>query len=114
MPAESGCSGPPTAGFEAFSPEIDAWISGRKRFQGDERTPEGRYTIDYHNPRSAYHLSLHISYPNPADRAYADESHQLKVLREAGVPCHRLVVEVTEGVQILHAQQDDPGVAPAW
>ena len=44
---------------------------GPKRFQGDERTPEGRYTIDYGNPSSAYRLSLHISYPNPTDRAYA-------------------------------------------
>ena len=44
---------------------------GAKRFQGDERTPEGRYTIDYGNPGSAYHLSLHISYPNDADRAFA-------------------------------------------
>ena len=44
---------------------------GPKRFQGDERTPEGRYTLDYGNPGSAYHLSLHISYPNPQDRAYA-------------------------------------------
>jgi murein L,D-transpeptidase YafK len=44
---------------------------GHKRYQGDERTPEGRYTIDYGNPQSAYHLSLHISYPNDADRAYA-------------------------------------------
>jgi murein L,D-transpeptidase YafK len=44
---------------------------GHKRFQGDERTPEGRYTIDFGNPQSAYYLSLHISYPNEADRAYA-------------------------------------------
>ena len=44
---------------------------GPKRFQGDERTPEGRYTIDFGNPASAYHLSLHISYPDAADRAYA-------------------------------------------
>ncbi len=44
---------------------------GAKRFQGDERTPEGSYTIDYGNPSSAYHLSLHISYPDSADRAYA-------------------------------------------
>jgi murein L,D-transpeptidase YafK len=44
---------------------------GHKRFQGDERTPEGRYTLDYGNPSSAYHLSLHVSYPNAADRAYA-------------------------------------------
>ncbi len=44
---------------------------GHKQFEGDERTPEGRYTIDYRNPRSAYHLSLHISYPNAADGAFA-------------------------------------------
>lgn len=44
---------------------------GAKRFQGDERTPEGRYTLDYGNPQSAYHLSLHISYPDAQDRAYA-------------------------------------------
>ena len=44
---------------------------GHKRFQGDERTPEGRYTIDYGNPNSSYTLSLHISYPNAQDRAYA-------------------------------------------
>lgn len=45
---------------------------GPKRFQGDERTPEGRYTIDYGNRHSAYHLSLHISYPNAEDIAYAE------------------------------------------
>jgi murein L,D-transpeptidase YafK len=44
---------------------------GPKHFEGDERTPEGRYLIDYRNPRSAYHLSLHISYPGADDRAYA-------------------------------------------
>jgi murein L,D-transpeptidase YafK len=44
---------------------------GHKRFEGDERTPEGRYTIDTRNPASAYHLSLRVSYPNAADRVYA-------------------------------------------
>jgi murein L,D-transpeptidase YafK len=44
---------------------------GQKHFEGDERTPEGWYTIDYRNPRSAYHLSLHISYPTPAQREFA-------------------------------------------
>lgn len=44
---------------------------GHKRFQGDEKTPEGRYTLDYANPQSSYYLSLHVSYPNAADRAYA-------------------------------------------
>lgn len=44
---------------------------GHKRFQGDKRTPEGRYVIDYGNPESSYFLSLHISYPNAADVAHA-------------------------------------------
>ena len=44
---------------------------GPKHFEGDERTPEGRYRIDYRNPHSAYHLSLHISYPDAQDRAFA-------------------------------------------
>lgn len=44
---------------------------GHKRFEGDERTPEGRYTIDYGNPQSRYFLSLRISYPNAVDRAFA-------------------------------------------
>jgi hypothetical protein len=44
---------------------------GPKHFEGDGRTPEGHYTIDRGNPRSAYHLSLHISYPDASDRAYA-------------------------------------------
>lgn len=45
---------------------------GPKQFEGDEKTPEGRYRLDYGNPDSAYHLSLHVSYPNAADRAFAE------------------------------------------
>jgi murein L,D-transpeptidase YafK len=45
--------------------------AGHKRFQGDRRTPEGLYTIDTRNPRSQFYLSLRISYPNAADRAFA-------------------------------------------
>ena len=44
---------------------------GHKRFQGDERTPEGIYRINRRNPQSSFHLSLGISYPNAADRAFA-------------------------------------------
>ena len=45
---------------------------GHKQFEGDEKTPEGRYTIDYRNPESDYHLSLRISYPDQAARDYAE------------------------------------------
>ncbi|MEO8241682.1 MAG: L,D-transpeptidase family protein [bacterium] len=44
---------------------------GPKHFEGDGKTPEGAYLITHRNPNSAYHLSLGISYPNDADRAYA-------------------------------------------
>ncbi|MFV0624294.1 murein L,D-transpeptidase family protein [Sphingomonas sp. ac-8] len=47
------------------------WDQGAKRQEGDERTPEGRYVIDWRNPRSSAHLSLHISYPDAGDRAAA-------------------------------------------
>jgi murein L,D-transpeptidase YafK len=42
---------------------------GPKRKQGDMQTPEGFYYIDNFNPRSGFHLSLHINYPNESDRA---------------------------------------------
>jgi len=47
---------------------------GPKRQEGDGRTPEGRYTIDRRNPRSKFHLALHISYPEAADRARARDA----------------------------------------
>ncbi|MEI2386463.1 L,D-transpeptidase family protein [Breoghania sp. JC706] len=44
---------------------------GHKQREGDERTPEGTYVIDWRNPKSAFHLSLHVSYPDVADKADA-------------------------------------------
>ena len=46
---------------------------GPKEQDGDQRTPEGSYLIDRHKPDSAFHLALHISYPNPTDLARAHE-----------------------------------------
>lgn len=42
-----------------------------KSRSGDGRVPEGLYTISAHNPDSAYHLSLRISYPTPEQIAEA-------------------------------------------
>ncbi len=44
---------------------------GPKQEEGDMKTPEGVYRIDYHNSQSAFHLSLHISYPSPQDETRA-------------------------------------------
>lgn len=42
-----------------------------KARDGDNRVPEGIYTITDHNPASAYHLSLRIGYPTPDQSAAA-------------------------------------------
>jgi murein L,D-transpeptidase YafK len=44
---------------------------GHKQQEGDGRTPEGRYVIDYRKLDSSFHKALHISYPAPADVAAA-------------------------------------------
>jgi len=40
---------------------------GPKTRQGDHRTPEGIYVLDFRNPNSHYHKAFHISYPNAQD-----------------------------------------------
>jgi len=50
---------------------LGAQPNGPKRREGDQRTPEGVYTIDARNPRSDFFLSLRISYPNDEDVARA-------------------------------------------
>lgn len=44
---------------------------GAKEREGDGRTPEGRYVIDYRNPNSRFYRSLHISYPTATETAQA-------------------------------------------
>lgn len=44
---------------------------GHKQKQGDERTPEGRYLLDYKKADSAFYKAIHISYPNARDRRRA-------------------------------------------
>ena len=44
---------------------------GHKQREGDGRTPEGQYLLDYAKLDSSSHRALHISYPAAADRAAA-------------------------------------------
>ena len=53
---------------------------GHKVQEGDGKTPEGRYTLDWRNPQSAFYKSLHISYPNERDKAKAAALEFLKLL----------------------------------
>lgn len=46
---------------------------GHKQQEGDSRTPEGTYKLDYINERSSYYRSMHVSYPNATDKQKAKE-----------------------------------------
>lgn len=44
---------------------------GPKQREGDQRTPEGFYWIDWRKASDKYNLAMHISYPNARDLARA-------------------------------------------
>ncbi len=44
---------------------------GPKVQEGDNKTPEGEYVLDWKNPNSKYYKSIHISYPNAEDKKRA-------------------------------------------
>ena len=44
---------------------------GHKQKEGDERTPEGTYILDYKKEDSAFYRAMHISYPNEKDKEEA-------------------------------------------
>ncbi len=47
---------------------------GHKRQEGDERTPEGKYILDYKKKNSSFYKAIHISYPNENDKQRAKKS----------------------------------------
>jgi murein L,D-transpeptidase YafK len=57
--------------YREYTVALGANPQGHKTQEGDERTPEGEYIVDWRNPNSTYHLSLHISYPNEEDKTQA-------------------------------------------
>jgi hypothetical protein len=46
---------------------------GPKLREGDGQVPEGVYRVELLNPKSRYHLSLRLDYPNAFDRAKASQ-----------------------------------------
>ncbi|MGL5287428.1 L,D-transpeptidase catalytic domain [Aeromonas sp. RU39B] len=44
---------------------------GHKEKEGDQRTPEGRYLLDYKKTNTGYYKAIHISYPSLNDMAAA-------------------------------------------
>lgn len=87
-----------------------------KRREGDRLVPEGSYHVEWRNPKSAYHLSLKISYPSAADTRAAvarGESAGSNIMIH-GVPnglgwigrLHRLVDWTAGCVAVTNAEMD--------
>jgi murein L,D-transpeptidase YafK len=53
--------------LRVFRVALGRYAQGPKRRQGDARTPEGVYTLDYKLQDSAFYRAIHISYPNEHD-----------------------------------------------
>lgn len=45
---------------------------GHKVQEGDKKTPEGTYTLDYKKEDSSFYRAMHINYPNQADVEHAE------------------------------------------
>jgi murein L,D-transpeptidase YafK len=57
--------------FRSYRVALGFAPKGDKQQQGDGRTPEGRYLLDWRSSNSKYRKALHVSYPNHADRLRA-------------------------------------------
>lgn len=58
--------------FKTYKVCAMAGSIGPKRMEGDYQVPEGFYYINQFNPRSEYHLSLKLNYPNESDKLLSD------------------------------------------
>ena len=57
--------------FRTFDIALGVAPVGDKEREGDQKTPEGFYSLNGRNPDSDFFLSIHISYPNSTDRTEA-------------------------------------------
>ncbi|MGR5131161.1 L,D-transpeptidase family protein [Vibrio alfacsensis] len=73
---------------------------GHKQEEGDNRTPEGDYTLDYIIEDSAFYRSVHISYPDAIDRL---EAHRKGVLPGGDIKIHGLKNGETQSPQYIQS-----------
>jgi len=59
--------------FRIYRVSFGANPKGHKQQEGDERTPEGKYILDYKKTDSSFYKAIHISYPNEKDKKRAIE-----------------------------------------
>jgi murein L,D-transpeptidase YafK len=60
--------------LRSYSISLGGRPVGHKEEEGDLRTPEGDYVLDWRNPDSDFYMSIHVSYPNDLDSRRARAS----------------------------------------
>jgi murein L,D-transpeptidase YafK len=83
--------------FRTFDIALGIRPVGDKEYEGDFKTPEGRYLLDTRNPNSDFFLSIHISYPDREDARAA---------RSNGV--------APGGAIMIHGQPNTPSRSEAY
>jgi len=90
---------------------------GQKQFEGDERTPEGTYTINAKNPNSSYYKNLGISYPTQQQSEQAKQQgkspggdikiHGLPNGRKAPGKFHKLTDWTNGCIAVTNEEMED-------
>jgi len=57
--------------IKAFPIALGPSPAGPKRKEGDGRTPEGVYTLDWRNSNSQFYRAIHVSYPRGDDQLHS-------------------------------------------
>jgi murein L,D-transpeptidase YafK len=87
---------------------------GPKRIEGDYQVPEGFYYINEFKPKSVYHLSLGLNYPNASDALLSDSLKPGSEIYIHGncitVGCIPIQNDKIEELYILAAHAIDEGV----
>jgi len=99
--------------FKTYKVCALAGTLGPKRMGGDYQVPEGFYYINEFNPKSNYHLSLGLNYPNISDRILSDAINPGGDIYIHGscvtVGCIPLTDAMIEEVYIITAHAKDLG-----
>jgi murein L,D-transpeptidase YafK len=83
--------------LRSFDIALGMYPEGDKSEEGDQKTPEGLYTIDARKADSDFFLAIHISYPNAQD---------LREARRRGVD--------PGGQIMIHGQPNEPTFSEAY
>jgi murein L,D-transpeptidase YafK len=57
--------------YKRYHISLGKFPVGAKGYEGDMKTPEGTYILDWRQLSSRYNKSIHLSYPNTKDKNHA-------------------------------------------